>query len=263
MFQMEDGGLLGLALLAIAAIVSIYAYHSGASVSDDSDDAGDDSDGTASARRLLPVAVEWVREGRPGRGVEALETLRRSLDDPPAERSGAGFVETHGEGGPELLALSRRLCRDGFGARVPIFDFDTEAYAIEPQYRNGLLAFDLDGTTVCDDATIIAASEAMCKYRSYGFAVVVITARSAPLFVPRSFERCVQAIFYNSSGRDVPAVKATQLSRARRALAPRAPRGSCVLLDDRLENVDAASSAGFRAILSRCSDVDWRTFLMP
>lgn len=220
-------------------------------------------------RRLLPEAVAWVRAGRPPRGARALELLRASLEDPPLPRAerGQSFLEVYGCASAlclsELEDEAEAICLRGFGARVPIFDYDTEPYRIWPESTSGLLALDLDGTTVCDAKTVRDASDAMCRYRSYGVAVVVITARPAPLGLPPLFERCVQAVFYNSSGRDVPAVKARQLLRAREALAPRAPRGSCVLLDDRPENVLAAGSAGCRGILARCHEVDWGLLIPP
>jgi hypothetical protein len=175
-----------------------------------------------------------------------------------------------------LLADADLLCREGFGARVPVFDFGELVppsdkgegtplveESLRPS-RHGVLAFDLDGTTVrgCGDPRVEEdAAAAMRMARQFSFAVVVITARPAPVGLPRVFEPWVQAIYYNSSGHDVPSVKAKQLLRARQLLAPSVPTGNCILFDDRPENVSAANAAGCRGILVRCGEVNQRLIL--
>jgi hypothetical protein len=241
---------------------------------------------TAPRRRLLPEAVQWVRARRRPRAYDgpALLLLSLSLDVGLAPEGDAGdargsFSEAYGCDAAcreALLADADLLCREGFGARVPVFDFGelvppSDSRAEKPPVeeplrlsRHGVLAFDLDGTTVrgCGYPRVEEdAAAAMRMARQFSFAVVVITARRAPVGLPRDFEPWVQAVYYNSSGRDVPSTKAKQLLRARQLLAPSVPTGNCILFDDRPENVRAANAAGCRGVLVRCGEVNQRLIL--
>ena len=185
----------------------------------------------SSGQKMLPKAGTWVAE---------TESWLRAL-----AHAAASAV-------PNLLPGSQ-VASGGTREHLKVL------HVLRPRIWRGVIGLDLDGTVDCSSKQTVIHT--LCSFwREQGYAVVVITARGAPVNVPLgSIARGVEGpmdIYYNAHQTQIPETKLLQLQDAHMRYTPSpTPIANSVLLDDQHSNVQEALLGGARAYQVRCLDL--------